>query len=500
MLYDTATNKMVPWIAKSVDWQADGKTLVVKLQTGMKWSDDTPMTAEDIKFTFDYGAYSNPYLGYIDSATVIDPETVHVLFKDTSYHAINLQIYTWPVLPRHLWEKINPEEATDTEITLEMSIGSGPYKLESFGEDRVVFLRDDSWWGIKTLGRTFPAKRIVYFKNMANNVAMTAVSEGRELDMANNYIPGLPTAIKKNKKLHTWFKSAPYMVPDNVVYLMPNLTKAPWSDVKFRKAISWSINPQEIADIAYEKVVTVPKNSLGLLSVPAWEPYNNEDIAKQYGYSYDVEKSKAMFDAAGYKDVDGDGFREYPDGTEMKVKISVPMGWSDWQDALRILTDQWIKVGIDAVPEFPDESKWQTDMVKGEFDCLFNNWGSYVSMSPYTLYMWLFSSYTAIGEDEWTGNFGRYDNPALKALVEELNRTPLTDTAKGNAVARQIQQIQLEELPYIPLWINGMWFVANNSVWTNWPGENSTNKNYPSLYIDKLQMGGLLMLSEIKLK
>ncbi len=57
----------------------------------------------------------------------------------------------------------------------------------------------------------------------------------------------------------------------------------------------------------------------------------------------------------------------------------------------------------------------------------------------------------------------------------------------------------MENLQAIPMWNSGMWFVANNSVWTNWPGEDSSNKNYPSLNGDMLQIGGLKMLSETRL-
>ncbi|MBU0935378.1 MAG: ABC transporter substrate-binding protein [Spirochaetes bacterium] len=501
LTYDALSDQLKPWLAKSAVWQADGKTLRVTLNPGTTWSDGSPLTAEDVAFTFTYGAWSNPFAGYLETANVIDDRTCDLVFSDPAYHSINLNLYIWPIIPQKIWSQIPAEEATDFEPSLEQSIGSGPYVIEGYDQDRVVYQRDDDWWGIKGLERSFPAKRVVYIKSMANNVAMAMLSQGRELDMANNYVSGLPAFTANNPALHTYYKGAPYNLPDNIVFLMPNHTKKPFNDTAFRRALAFAINTDDIVEIAYENMIVKPENSLGLLPHPGWAAYNNDDIAKNLGYSFNQDEASRLLDAAGYRDTDGDGLREYPDGSALSFKVSVPYGWTDWMDALRIITDNFREVGLDARPDFPDEGRYQNEMVKGEFDMLLNNWGAYRSSSPFSLYQFLFSTYTPVGEDEWTGNFGRYDNETLRNLVQEFNRIPMDKTQESNAIVRQIQTVHMQDMPYIPLWINGMWFVANTNTWTNWPGEvGSTNQNYPSLWTDKLQIGGLWMLSEIKLK
>lgn len=494
--YDPLTNEMQPWVAKEYSWEDDVLTIVI--HDDVKWADGSALTSADIEFTFTYPSWSNPYVGILESE-IVDDTTVKLTFENPAYHSIQLQLYTWPINKKAYWEQIPADDATDFEVPWEENLGSGPYTIEAIDLDRVIYLRNDEWWGIEALDITFPAKRVVYLRSMANNVAMALISQGTELDMANNFIPGTPIATASNSDLHTWYDDAPYMLPDNAVYLMPNCTMEPFDDAEFRKALAYAINVNDITEIAFENMATPVPNALGLLDVPAWAPYNNVDIAEKYGFEFDSAQAEAMLDAAGYVDQDGDGWRDLKDGSELSFDLSIPYGWTDWMGAGRIIVDNFNTIGINADISFPDEARWEDEMVKGNFEMILQNWGSYVSHSPYTIYMWLFSTYTPIDEDEWTGNFGRYQNEELMALVEEFSAIPVEDVEAGNKIVRKIQEIQMNEMPYIPLWVNGMWFMANDSVWTNWPGENSTNQNYPSLFVDKLQIGGLKMLSEIQL-
>ena len=65
-------------------------------------------------------------------------------------------------------------------------------------------------------------------------------------------------------------------------------------------------------------------------------------------------------------------------------------------------------------------------------------------------------------------------------------------------MAGKIQKIQLEEMPVIPLWYNGLWAQYNNSVWTNWPSSESDNNYLPSTWRGYFQLGSILMLTELE--
>jgi peptide/nickel transport system substrate-binding protein len=74
-------------------------------------------------------------------------------------------------------------------------------------------------------------------------------------------------------------------------------------------------------------------------------------------------------------------------------------------------------------------------------------------------------------EYSYSGNFGKYANPEVETLLDELNRSK--DDAKIKEVVAKLSEILLKDLPFIPLWYNGAWFQASGAVWANWPTEKN---------------------------
>lgn len=493
-MYDPIENVTIPWLAESYEWQ--GEELVINLRTGAKFSDGTDVTPEDVQFSITYPSWSQVWQGVEEA--IIEGNSLRIIFADMpSYHGSFNNLITWPVVKKAFWEAIDPNEATSTVLAPEDAIGSGPYTVAGFDQDRVFFERNDNWWGKSALGIDFPAKNIVYLLSMGNSVVAQLLQQGVELDMANNFMPGIGTLKAQFPHIHTWYQSAPYHIPDNVVYMIPNVTVKPLDDPEFRKALAYAANTAEAIEIAYENSI-VGTNASGILEIPSWAPYKNQDLIDQYGFTFDPAKAAAMLDAAGYVDADGDGWRDNKDGSPIELKFSVPIGYTDFKDAVDILTDSFIAVGLNILPDNPDENKWMSDAVKGEFDITLYNWASGISHSPWTMYNGLFSSYAPVGSDDWSGNWGRYTHEDISDLIAELDATPMSDTAACNAIVRKIQTILLTEMPAIPLYTNSMWFVANTKNWTNWPGQDTDSKAYPSTFTDKMQIGGLMMFANLK--
>ena len=96
-----------------------------------------------------------------------------------------------------------------------------------------------------------------------------------------------------------------------------------------------------------------------------------------------------------------------------------------------------------------------------------------------------------------TVNFGRYENKKAWDLVQELDGK--IDDAEGmKQVASEIQKIQLDEMPVIPLWYNGLWAQTSNAVWTNWPSSApGAPKSPPTMWRNWLELGGVLTLTEL---
>ena len=83
--------------------------------------------------------------------------------------------------------------------------------------------------------------------------------------------------------------------------------------------------------------------------------------------------------------------------------------------------------------------------------------------------------------------------------MRQVNSTPLEQEEKTHELLSKIEEIFLKEMPAIPLWYNGMWFQASESVWTNWPSEKNPYA-YPVTWGGRWQIGGVMMLTKLKAK
>jgi len=215
-------------------------------------------------------------------------------------------------------------------------------------------------------------------------------------------------------------------------------------------------------------------------------------------FSYDPDTAKAILEDAGYVDTDGDGFVEAPDGSKIELTVTCPFGWTDWMEAISVIAQSAQAVGINLVNETPDYGAWNDALVGGTFHSTLNNWAM-LSNTPWTAYNLMFRH--PIQETMGSGNFGRYDNPEIFDLVDQLAATPMDDLATMQDICEQIQTIHLTEMPMIPLWYNGLWAQFSDAVWTNWPtSAEDTPDTLPSTWSGYWQMGGLMTLTTLELQ
>jgi peptide/nickel transport system substrate-binding protein len=489
--FDPQTGALTPWLAESGAW-TDATTFDVVLREGLTWSDGAPLTAEDVKFTFDLGKqyaalWFAPVWNYLTEVTVIDETHVQFKFSDPLYQEFANNLYNVPIVPKHLWEARSEEEITTGAN--EKPVGSGAYLYLANAEDRNIWLRNENWWGKDVFGMPAP-KYIVDVRTSSNNIALGMVLKG-ELDLSNNFLPGVAELANKGY-VSTYYPQAPYMLSANTAVLFLNTTKKPMDDPAFRRALAFAIDIPSIVNVAYAQLVK-PASPTGLL--PTLDKYVDQDVVAKLGYTFDTEKAKQMLAEAGYKDVDGDGFVEAPDGSKIELEVTCPNGWTDWMAAIDIIAKSSQAAGINIKAATPDYGAWNTALQGGTFDMTLNNWAS-MSNTPWTLYNLLFRH--PIQEQMQSGNFGRYNNQQMFDLVDELAKVPTTDEARMKEVCSEIQTMMLTDMPMIPLWYNGLWAQFSTSTWTNWPSEASANPTLPTPWSGYWQLGGLQTLINLK--
>jgi peptide/nickel transport system substrate-binding protein len=499
--YDPLTDKYIPWLAKSATWSSP-KVFKIVVRSGVKWSDGTAFTAADVKWNVDLGRFStipwhNLYTGI--SSVAVSGSTVTVTFKGTPKYQ-EWQNALWAfmaMIQPNQWQS----HANDKDITTWSPtdpIGTGPYVLDKSGYDpttRVVWKKNPvGWWAAKAgLSPSPKPNYVIDLVNSSNNVALSLMLSGQE-DLNNNYLPGISKLLSGGYGLSTYYTKAPYNLSANTAWLLPNTQKAPTSDVNFRKALAYGIDVDALVSVDYANLAK-KASPTGLL--PTWDKYIDASLVKQYGFSYNPKKAVQILTAAGYKK-GSDGYFRQPNGKSISLKLAVPSGWSDWMQAIQMISSDLKKIGIKVTPTYPDFNTYQqAQRNAGKFDLMIDNaaGGGTLTDTPWTYYNYLF--HLPILKSQTNFNFERYTNRAAWNLVQKLDTTPKSDVAGMKAIIKQLQKITMQQLPEIPLWYNGVWAQMSSQYWTNWPSASSTRNYIPAMWRGYLQLTGIDMITHL---
>jgi len=492
--YDPLTDKFIPWLTESGQW-VDAKTYELKLRQGLTWSNGSPLTVDDVKFTFELGKVAalnfSTTWDWLTSIDQVDANTLKFNFKDPLYQEWANNLYNVPIVPQSIWSKLDAK--TVATGANDKPVGSGPYLYESVDQTKMVWVRNENWWAIEALNLKVAPKRIVDIINTSNENALGLVLQGQE-DLNNNYLPGISTLVQGGYAIHTYYAKPPYHLAGNTVWLEINLQKKPMNDVKFRQALAYAINVNDIVSRDYGNMVQAA-NPTGL--PPVWDKYVDQDVVNQLGFTYDPAKARQILTAAGYQ-LGANGFFSTPDGSPIALRIIAPNGWSDWMTAIQMISANAKAVGINIIPDYPNYNDFLDARLKGTFDLAIDNQAQ-ISSTPWSYYSFIFYSKLADIPSTQGGNYGRYNNQKAFDLVTQLDKTPVDDLEAIQSICSQLQTIQLTDLPIIPLWYNGAWAQFNNTYWTNWPGAGDKQGHYfPITWNGYWNMTSIDMLTQLQ--
>ena len=496
-LYDPIKDAYTPWLASGGSWDSAKTTYTINVRQGVKWSDGTALTAADVAFSLNI--YQNAALGSnlftIVDKVVASGNNVVVTFKGTpAYQEFSSALYNDPIVPAAIWTAKN--DANILKFLNQGGVGSGPYTYKTAAQDRMVWVKNPTWWATAALSLTVKPTYVVDIVNSSNNAALGELLSGG-LDLDNNYLPGIAQIVNGGYGVTTYFAAAPYMLGGNTAWLVPNTKKAPLNDPAFRRALAEAIDPNNVVVKDYGNIVA-KADPTGLL--PVWSKYIDTAQVTSLGATFDATKAKADLAAAGYK-LGSDGFVTNKDGTAIKLNLEVPDGWSDWMEAETLIAKDAAAAGININPTHPAYATVVNDRngtatAAPTFDLVINN-DVQIGNTPWVYYDYIFRQPQIAAGAARNRNYEQYDNAAAWALVQQLDKTPVEDTATMKTICSQLQKIQLTDEPIIPLWYNGEWSQVNNSVWTNWPS-STTNQVQPATWNGYWQMGAIYMLTNLK--
>jgi peptide/nickel transport system substrate-binding protein len=498
--FDPIKGKYINWLAKSATWTGPRQFTIV-VRSGVKWGDGKTFTASDVAFNlnllrFKTSQWNNLYLN-VKKPIKATGNSIVVNFKSTPNY-VQWQNAMWniPMISPVQAKNAIVNAASLTTYSPGNPIGTGPYRMDPKGFDpttRVVWVKKAHWWAADQGLSPSPApKYIIDLVNTSNTNSLSAVLAGVE-DLNNNYLPGVNQLVDQGK-VSTYYKKAPYMLSANTAWLEPNTTHKPLNDPVFRRALAESININQIVTQDYQNLV-LPASPTGLL--PTWSKYVDQSAVAQNGFKYNPTNAVKLLTDAGYKR-DSSGMFMNKDGSKIDLEIAVPQGWSDWEAARDMIISSAKAAGIRITAKVKDFNTWQSDRNTGNFDLVVDN-NYQISDNPWTYWNGIFHlPILTTGTGQTNFNFERYSNPTAWALVQKLDKTPLSDTAAIKELNSSLQTTLMKDLPLIPLWYNGQWAQFTSKYWTNWPAAGTSRQYTPVMWGGYLQMTGIDMFTHLK--
>ena len=457
--YDDKLQLNVPILAEKWELAEDGKSVTIQLRKDAKWSDGEPITVDDFIFAWEtiasenytkeakgprYYAVENivgakeVHEGKADSLSGVekkDDYTVVVNFVEATANALD-NLWSTP-MPKHIFEGMTAVEMKNSDHVKKADkiVSSGPFKFKEIKPNEYVILERNEHWYEE--GKPYLDE--IHLKVMAQDVAVGALKNG-QIDFLSDIAPSEFDTIKKMD--HVTIEETQDFAYQ---YLGFKVKNPKLSNKKLRQAIYYGINRQAMVDGILRGHGTVLNQHMPDASWAA-----NEKLKD--AYPYDPEKAKQILEEAGYKDIDGDGFVEDPDGKKLEISLDYPTGNPNREKAAVLIGEDLKKIGINVNVKQPRDFAIHSDAVeKDKVEMWLMGWSLTPDPDPSGIWG---------SKDNW--NFPRWENKKSDELIQKA-RLEL-DREKAKEIYAEWTELVAEEAPYVFLFSENKIEAWNNRV------------------------------------
>jgi peptide/nickel transport system substrate-binding protein len=424
----------------------DGLVYTYTIREGVKFHDGQPLTAKDVAFTYnlvmahDDFPTLHSYVEHFVSAEAPDDKTV-VITLDEAIPNIESKLIFLYIFPEHIWKDHSEGDAAAAFENLEM-IGTGPFKMLEYKPNEFIRLgaNADYYGGA-------PKVDEVIFQIFSNNDVLVQALKTGQVDMVTG-VPNTSVELLEADKNIKVVSGAP-LSPDlaDIIFNMVDPENCPVDDgglctghpalrdINVRLALAHATDKQKIID-----VVLLGLGEPGIALIPSglgeWFNGNIKD------YEFDIAKANQILDDAGYKDADGDGTRDMPDGSRpLTFRMNWPSSDTTAPRMADLLAETWGQVGVKLEMQAV-ESDALTAQCCPTLDYDIILWGWIADPDPNTLLIIPTTDQIPTGYNESGFSDPRYDELFI-AQGKELDR------AKRIEMVHEMQAIVHENVPYI---------------------------------------------------
>lgn len=398
-------------LAESYEISEDGMSYTFKLYENACFSNGDPVTAEDVKFTYERAmesAKTKSDVEAVDTIEVIDEKTVKMNLKKPYAPFITKTTDSGLCI---LSKKV-VEAAGDTYGDVDTCIGSGPFVAKEWvPNDHYTLVRNENYW------KEAPITTSIEVRVIPEGSARTIALEAGEVDIVWNVDAIDCVNVEANPEV--LLLSQPSA---SIEYMGMNTSKEKFSDVRVRQAINMAIDQQVFIDTIIEGRGT-PANSYINAMIPGW----TDEVQ---GYEYNIEKAKELMVEAGY-----------PDGFDCSIYVN---GDTRTRSAT-IVQAQLAEIGINVEISTYEWGALLEILTAGDHELFFLGWSnSSFDADGSTFALFHSSNFGATGNRAWL------DDDQVDSLIEAAQVE--TDHEKRMDLYKQIQ-FRLQELaPWVPIY------------------------------------------------
>lgn len=448
---DAQTYEWKPRLAEKWEISKDGKVFTFWLRKGLTFHDGKPLTAEDVKFSFDAifepkynAAHKRPYYEGIAKVEVVDP--LQVKFYTKEVYFLNFDIAAgMMIIPKHVYSDVEKSKRMNKEL-----VGSGPYSIEKFDKgQKIVLKKFDGWFGkgIPELKGEMNFQSITIRFVKEENVYLEMLNKG-DLDLYDDLSP--EQYVKKTDG-GNWGKSVLKVKTENLTgkgyrYVGFNMESQLFKDKEVRIALSHLMNKEEmIKKFRYD------------LSVPATGPtdvFSDYASPKVKGFEFNPKKAGEILAKQGWKDSDKDGILDKMiGGKKVDFKFALIHSNKEYEKYLTYYKEDLKKAGIDMEVKYLEWNSFLKLIDEGKFDAVSLAWSTGIEFDPKQ--QWHSSSAVTGGS-----NFVRYRVPEVDRMIDQARAE--MDRKKRIQLLRKVYERIAGDAPYVFMFNEKFIFYAVN--------------------------------------